>query len=183
MQSNQYPRARHPDPSRAAGIAVSIGGFHVSGCLSMLDGHAVVDACREMGVAIFAGGPRRAGSAARRRGGGISRAFAYGRTCRASRARCHFLPGNTSSARSARAPASTPAAAALPVLVLHDHINVQGLESTPLATTTWNRWCASTGLGILNSSSPTTISRATRVGSIFDRLIALRREGRHPARR
>jgi hypothetical protein len=57
VQSNQYPRAldiaRH---FRAAGIAVSIGGFHVSGCLSMLDGRAVeLDACREMGISIFAG--------------------------------------------------------------------------------------------------------------------------------
>ena len=35
---------------------MAIGGFHVSGCLSMLDGHAVdLDACREMGVSMFAG--------------------------------------------------------------------------------------------------------------------------------
>jgi radical SAM superfamily enzyme YgiQ (UPF0313 family) len=35
---------------------VAIGGFHVSGCLSMLDSHAVdLDLCREMGVTIFAG--------------------------------------------------------------------------------------------------------------------------------
>jgi radical SAM superfamily enzyme len=33
-----------------------MGGFHVSGCLAMLDGHAVeLDACREMGISIFAG--------------------------------------------------------------------------------------------------------------------------------
>lgn len=57
VQSNQYPRALDIGrPFRAAGIAVSIGGFHVSGCLSMLDGHAVdLDACRDMGIAIFAG--------------------------------------------------------------------------------------------------------------------------------
>lgn len=57
VQSNQYPRALDiARPFRAAGIAVSIGGFHVSGCLSMLDGHAVdLDACRHMGIAIFAG--------------------------------------------------------------------------------------------------------------------------------
>ncbi|MGA7809118.1 B12-binding domain-containing radical SAM protein [Bradyrhizobium sp.] len=57
VQSNQYPRALDiARPFRAAGIAVLIGGFHVSGCLSMLDGHAVdLDACGEMGVAIFAG--------------------------------------------------------------------------------------------------------------------------------
>lgn len=57
VQSNQYPRALDlARPFRAAGIAVAIGGFHVSGCLSMLDGHAVdLDACRDMGVTIFAG--------------------------------------------------------------------------------------------------------------------------------
>jgi radical SAM superfamily enzyme YgiQ (UPF0313 family) len=57
VQSNQYPRALDiARPFRSAGIAVAIGGFHVSGCLSMLDGHAVdLDTCREMGVIIFAG--------------------------------------------------------------------------------------------------------------------------------
>ena len=57
VQSNQYPRALDiARPFRAAGISVAIGGFHVSGCLSMLDGHAVdLDACRSMGIAIFAG--------------------------------------------------------------------------------------------------------------------------------
>jgi hypothetical protein len=57
VQSNQYPRALDiARPLRAAGIWVAIGGFHVSGCLSMLDGHAVgLDACRDMGIAIFAG--------------------------------------------------------------------------------------------------------------------------------
>ena len=57
VQSNQYPRALDiARPFRAAGIAVAIGGFHVSGCLSMLDGHAVdLDACGDMGITIFAG--------------------------------------------------------------------------------------------------------------------------------
>ncbi|APO75654.1 radical SAM domain-containing protein [Rhizobium etli 8C-3] len=57
VQSNQYPRALDiARPFRAAGIPVSIGGFHVSGCLSMLDGKAVeLDACREMGISMFAG--------------------------------------------------------------------------------------------------------------------------------
>jgi len=57
VQSNQYPRALDiARPFRAAGIPVVIGGFHVSGCLSMLDGHAVgLDACRELGIAMFAG--------------------------------------------------------------------------------------------------------------------------------
>ncbi len=57
VQSNQYPRALDiARPFRAAGLAVVMGGFHVSGCLSMLDGHAVgLDLCREMGVSMFAG--------------------------------------------------------------------------------------------------------------------------------
>ena len=57
VQSNQYPRALDiARPFRSAGIPVVIGGFHVSGCLSMLDGRAVdLDACRELGIAMFAG--------------------------------------------------------------------------------------------------------------------------------
>jgi len=57
VQSNQYPRALDiARPFRAAGIPVVMGGFHVSGCLSMLDGRAVgLDACRDMGIAMFAG--------------------------------------------------------------------------------------------------------------------------------
>ncbi|MEH6718158.1 MAG: radical SAM protein [Aurantimonas endophytica] len=57
VQSNQYPRALDiARPFRESGFPVAIGGFHVSGCLSMLDGQAVeLDACREMGIAMFAG--------------------------------------------------------------------------------------------------------------------------------
>jgi hypothetical protein len=57
VQSNQYPRALDiARPFRTAGIPVAIGGFHVSGCLSMLDGSAVeLDACRDMAISMFAG--------------------------------------------------------------------------------------------------------------------------------
>jgi hypothetical protein len=57
VQSNQYPRALDiARPFRAAGIPVALGGFHVSGCVAMLDGRAVeLDACRELGIAMFAG--------------------------------------------------------------------------------------------------------------------------------
>ncbi|KAB2849436.1 MAG: radical SAM protein, partial [Hyphomicrobiaceae bacterium] len=42
VQSNQYPRALDiARRFREAGIPVAVGGFHVSGCLSMLDGRAV----------------------------------------------------------------------------------------------------------------------------------------------
>lgn len=57
VQSNQYPRALDiARPFRNAGLPVSMGGFHVSGCLSMLDGTAVgLDACRDLGISMFAG--------------------------------------------------------------------------------------------------------------------------------
>src|SRR5262245_20390134 len=57
VQSNQYPRALDiARPFRAAGIQVAMGGFHVSGCLSMLDGKAIdLDLARDLGVSIFAG--------------------------------------------------------------------------------------------------------------------------------
>ncbi len=57
VQSNQYPRALDIARSfRAAGIQVAMGGFHVSGCLSMLDGSAVdLDSARDLGISLFAG--------------------------------------------------------------------------------------------------------------------------------
>src|SRR5712671_6446675 len=57
VQSNQYPRALDiARPFRAAGIQVVMGGFHVSGCLSMLDGSAIdLDLARDMGISLFAG--------------------------------------------------------------------------------------------------------------------------------
>ena len=57
VQTNQYPRALDiARPFRQDGIPVVIGGFHVSGCIAMLDGTAVdLDRARELGVSIFAG--------------------------------------------------------------------------------------------------------------------------------
>jgi len=57
VQSNQYPRALHiARPLRAAGIAVIVGGFHVSGMLAMFDsvGPDLQEAL-DMGVTLFAG--------------------------------------------------------------------------------------------------------------------------------
>ena len=57
VQSNQVPRALHiARPLRAAGIQVGIGGFHMAGVISMIDGDD--DALREaqsLGISIFAG--------------------------------------------------------------------------------------------------------------------------------
>jgi radical SAM superfamily enzyme YgiQ (UPF0313 family) len=57
VQSNQYPRALDiARRFREAGAPVMIGGFHVSGCLSMLKDAAVeLDKCRALGVSMFAG--------------------------------------------------------------------------------------------------------------------------------
>lgn len=57
VQSNQFPRALDiARPFRAKNIPVCVGGFHVSGCLSMLDGeHASLQEARELGISLFAG--------------------------------------------------------------------------------------------------------------------------------
>jgi radical SAM superfamily enzyme YgiQ (UPF0313 family) len=57
VQSNQFPRSLDlAAPLRARGIAVVIGGFHVSGTISMLDGvDPDLDRARAMGVSLFAG--------------------------------------------------------------------------------------------------------------------------------
>jgi len=57
VQSNQYPRAMDiARPLRAANIPVCIGGFHVSGCVSMLGESAKeLDLARDLGVSLFAG--------------------------------------------------------------------------------------------------------------------------------
>ena len=57
VQSNQYPRAMDlAEPFIAAGIPVCVGGFHVSGCLSMLDETPPeIAAAIERGISMFAG--------------------------------------------------------------------------------------------------------------------------------
>jgi radical SAM superfamily enzyme YgiQ (UPF0313 family) len=57
VQSNQFPRAMDLAARfRKAGIAVAVGGFHVSGCLAMLPRLPPdLEAARQMGVALFAG--------------------------------------------------------------------------------------------------------------------------------
>jgi radical SAM superfamily enzyme YgiQ (UPF0313 family) len=57
VQSNQFPRAMDiARPLRAAGVQVCIGGFHVSGCLSMLpDLTPELKQAMELGVSLFAG--------------------------------------------------------------------------------------------------------------------------------
>ena len=57
MQSNQFPRALDlAKPLLARGIQVGIGGFHVSGTISMLEGNDPdMHRARQMGISLFAG--------------------------------------------------------------------------------------------------------------------------------
>jgi len=57
VQSNQYPRAIDiARQFREAGVQVAIGGFHVSGCLSMLPGvHESLQEALDMGITLVAG--------------------------------------------------------------------------------------------------------------------------------
>ncbi len=57
VQSNQFPRAMDiARPFRDAGVQVAVGGFHVSGCLSMLDELPPdLREAQQMGVTFFAG--------------------------------------------------------------------------------------------------------------------------------
>jgi pyruvate-formate lyase-activating enzyme len=57
VQSNQFPRAADLAAEfRKAGIQVAIGGFHVSGCISMLSELTPeIKALQELGVTLFAG--------------------------------------------------------------------------------------------------------------------------------
>ncbi|MBB3064064.1 B12-binding domain-containing radical SAM protein [Limibacillus halophilus] len=57
VQSNQFPRAIDiARPFRDAGLQVGIGGFHVSGCLSMLPELPLdIRQAQEMGISLFAG--------------------------------------------------------------------------------------------------------------------------------
>lgn len=57
VQSNQFPRAMDiARPLRAAGVPVVIGGFHVSGCLSMLaEMQPDIQEALDLGISLFAG--------------------------------------------------------------------------------------------------------------------------------
>lgn len=57
VQSNQFPRALDiARPLREKGIPVAIGGFHVSGTMSMLkERDAAVQKAIDMGISVFAG--------------------------------------------------------------------------------------------------------------------------------
>ena len=57
VQTNQFPRALDlAREFRTAGLAVCIGGFHVSGCLAMLPGvQPDLQEAIDLGISLFAG--------------------------------------------------------------------------------------------------------------------------------
>ena len=57
VQSNQYPRALDiARPLRRRGIAVAIGGFHVSGVMAMIDETSYgLQEARDLGIVLYAG--------------------------------------------------------------------------------------------------------------------------------
>src|SRR5262249_40227375 len=57
VQSNQFPRAMDiARPLRAAGVAVGLGGVHVSGCVSVLPGITPeIKEAMDQGISLFAG--------------------------------------------------------------------------------------------------------------------------------
>ena len=57
VQSNQFPRVMDcARPLRAAGVPVVVGGFHVSGCLSMLpETPDSLKAALDLGISLYAG--------------------------------------------------------------------------------------------------------------------------------
>src|SRR5690349_8348237 len=57
VQSNQFPRAVDlAQPFLKAGLPVGLGGFHISGCISMLkELPSEIVAAQKMGISLFAG--------------------------------------------------------------------------------------------------------------------------------
>ena len=166
--------ARSISPGRCAqaGIPVVIGGFHVSGCLAMLpEMQADLQAALDMGVSLFAGEAEEAGStgaARRRRGDAEADLQLSWTTCRRSNATPTPLFAAADLVAHARPLHQLRCRPRLsvPVLVLHHHQRA-GPQVAPALARRHRaadppalRRRASAG-----SSSPTTISPATRTGN------------------
>ena len=174
VQSNQFPRALDiARPLREAGVTVGIGGFHVSGTLAMLP---AIDAERAAGARhrllhLSPARPRRAGSTSCCKDAVDGQPQAdlqlHERPAR-HRARADAAPaglGDQAHLRREHQLRRRPRLP-VPVLVLHHHQRAGPEIAPPLAgrrrahrARQLPRRASST------SSSPTTISPATRTGS------------------
>jgi hypothetical protein len=117
VQSSQFPRALDlARPLRERGIQVGIGGFHVSGVLSMLNGvDADLEKAKVMGVSLFAGEAEGSLDTVLRdaAAGRLAPLYNSWPSCRRSRAhRSRCFPRTACGAQPAASPASMPDAAA-----------------------------------------------------------------------
>ena len=172
VQSNQFPRALDlARPLCKAGVQVVIGGFHVSGCLAMLpEMQADLKAALDLGCTLFAG------EAEGRMDGLLQDAAA--RTLKPiynhlndlpalESAPMPYLPSRTVG-RTVGHYASFDAGRGCPyrVLVLHHHQRAGTQVALPLTRRRRATDPPSTGPTVsCGSSSPMTISPATRTGS------------------
>ena len=139
VQSNQFPRALDlARPLRERGIQVGIGGFHVSGVLSMLNGDdADLDRAKAHGhLAVRRRGRRPARRGAARRGRGHAQAALQFHE-RSAGHRGHADPADGGRARAAhggrRHQLRRRPRLSVPVLVLHHHQRAGPQVAPPLA--------------------------------------------------
>ena len=127
VQSNQYPRALDlARQFRAADLPVVIGGFHVSGCISMLpELPADLQDALDMGVTLYAGEGegRMAEPCARHRGRNAETALQFPLRSSGARGSHHPVPAEPRDQAHRRALHQLRCRARLPVpvLILHHH--------------------------------------------------------------
>ena len=183
-------RARSTSHGRSGqpGLPVAIGGFHVSGCLSMLDGHAVdLDACRDLGITIFAGEAEgRFESVLTRRGRGPPRAGIQLHEGSAGHGgHASAVPAEAIRRAHARPSASFDAGRGCPYQCSFcTIINVQGRKSRYRSADDVEHlvrlnWAQGIRKFFITDDN---FARNKEWEAIFDRLIELREKRRHPAR-
>jgi len=184
VQSNQFPRALDlAREFRAAGVAVAIGGFHVSGCLAMLKEMPVeLREALDLGITLFAGEleGRLEGLLQDLVGDGLKPLYNYLMDLPdMTGTPTPILPADRVRLTMGRR-ASFDAGRGCPFLCSFcTIINVQGRKSRHRSPDDVERLVrANAALGIRNFFiTDDNFARNTQWEPIFDRLIALREEG------
>ena len=171
VQSSQFPRALDiARPLRAAGVPVMIGGFHVSGCLSMLpDMPSDLKTALDMGVSLFAGEAEERLDSVLRDAATASLRPIYNiwMTCRRRVGRWGFSCA-ARGRRRAGIPPMTPAAAVLTSVRSARSSTCMGASRAADRRTISNGSYGRTGPRVsIGSSSRMTIWLATRIGNLF----------------